>query len=187
VVFASTLIVAGWGYFLYVGVIDPNGGINILWPLFGISNQMLACIALSVATGIIIKSGKARYALVTALPLAWLALVTTVAAWQKIVSADPKLGFFSAASDMASKLAAGALPPDRAAVAGQLIFNQRLDGWLTIFFTTVLWFVILDMSRICLRRLSGLPVPKGCEAPYQPTKLEGVEVAAGLQGALGSH
>jgi carbon starvation protein len=188
VVLASTLIVAGWGYFLYVGVIDPNGGINILWPLFGISNQMLACIALSVATGIIIKSGRARYALVTALPLAWLALVTTVAAWQKIVSADPKLGFFAAANDMAAKLGAGALPPDRAAVAGQLIFNQRLDGWLTICFTAVLWFVILDMSRICLRRLRGLPVPKGCEAPYQPTKLEGVEVATGLQGAVqGSH
>jgi carbon starvation protein len=188
VVIASTLIVAGWGYFLYIGVIDPNGGINILWPLFGISNQMLAAIALSVATGIIIKSSKARYALVTALPLAWLALVTTVAAWQKVVSPNPKLGFFSGASEMSAKLAAGALPPDRAAVASQLIFNQRLDGWLTVLFTAILWFVIFDMSRVCLRRLRGLPVIKSSEAPYQPTKLDGIEVAAGLQGAAqGSH
>jgi len=183
IVLSSTLIVLGWGYFLYVGVIDPNGGINILWPLFGISNQMLAAIALSVATGIIIKNTKPIYALVTGGPLAWLALVTTVAAWQKVVSDDPKLGFFAAATDMAKKLAAGALPPDRAAVAPQLIFNQRLDGWLTVLFTVILWFVILDMVRICVRRLSGQPVVPSSEAPYQPTKLEGVPVTNGLHGA----
>jgi carbon starvation protein len=183
VVLSSTLVVAGWGYFLYIGVIDPNGGINILWPLFGISNQMLAAIALSVATGIIIKNSKPVHALVTAGPLAWLAIVTTVAAWQKVVSPDPKLGFFAGASDMAAKLAAGALPHDKALVAPQLIFNQRLDGWLTILFTAILWFVIIDMSRVCARRLRGLPVTKTSEAPYQPTRLTGVAVAAGLQHA----
>jgi carbon starvation protein len=183
VLISSTLIVAGWGYFLYIGVIDPNGGINILWPLFGISNQMLAGIALAVATGIIIKNGKPIYAWVTGVPLAWLALVTTIAAWEKIVSADPKLGFFAAASDMAAKLAAGALPAAKAAVAPQLIFNQRLDGWLTILFTLILWFVILDMARVCVRRLRGMTVVGSSEAPYQPTKLQGVGVAAGLQHA----
>ena len=183
IVLSSTLIVLGWGYFLYVGVIDPNGGINILWPLFGISNQMLAAIALSVATGIIIKNRKPIYALVTGGPLAWLAMVTTVAAWQKVVSDDPKLGFFAAASDMAKKLAAGALPPDRAAVTPQLIFNQRLDGWLTVLFTVILWFVILDMARVCVRRLSGQAVVPSSEAPYQQTKLEGEAVTNGLQGA----
>jgi carbon starvation protein len=188
VVIASTLVVAGWGYFLYIGVIDPNGGINILWPLFGISNQMLAAIALSVATGVIIKSGKARYALVTALPLAWLAIVTTTAAWQKVMSPNPKLGFFSGASDMAMKLAAGVLPPDRAAVAARLIFNQRLDGWLTLLFTAILWFVILDMCRVCARKLRKLPVGQSSEAAYQVTRLEDVQVAAGLRGAMqGSH
>ena len=172
VLFSSAVIVGAWGYFLYVGVIDPNGGVNILWPLFGISNQMLAAIALSIATGILVKSGHARYALVTLLPLAWLALVTTTAAWQKIASPDPHIGLFAAADEMAAKLAAGALAPERAAVAPQLIFNQRLDGYLALLFTAILWFVILDMVRICGRRLRGLAVPASAEAPYRPTQLQ---------------
>jgi carbon starvation protein len=171
VLFASALVVAGWGYFLYIGVIDPNGGVNILWPLFGIANQMLAAIALCVATGIIIKSGKARYALVTLVPLAWLALITSTAAWQKLTSADPRLGFFAAANDLAAKLSSGVLPPDKAAVAPQLIFNQRLDAWLTMFFLTVVWFVILDMARVSIRHLRGLPVSGSSEAPYQVSRL----------------
>jgi len=171
VLLASALMVGAWGYFLYIGVIDPNGGVNILWPLFGISNQMLAAIALSVATGIIIKSGKARYALVTLMPLAWLALITTTAAWQKVTSPDSRIGLFAAADDLARKLASGALPPERAAVAGQLIFNQRLDAWLTILFTAILWFVILDMLRVCARRLRGLPLRSSSEAPYRVSRL----------------
>ena len=160
------------GYFLYVGVIDPNGGINILWPLFGIANQMLAAIALSVACGIFIKGGKLRYVWVTAVPLAWIALVTTTAALQKIFSADPKLGFFAAASDMAAKLAAGTLSADRVASAPTLIFNQRLDGWLTVFFTVLMWVVIIEMLRISLRHLRGLPVPSSSETPYVATRLD---------------
>jgi carbon starvation protein len=165
VLLSSALIVAGWGYFLYVGVIDPNGGINILWPLFGISNQMLAAIALSVATGILIKSGKLKYSWVTGGPLAWLAIVTTVAAWQKITSTDPTLGFFSGAADLANKLASGALPAARAAVAPKLIFNQQLDGWLTIFFTVIVWLVIADMLRVSIRAARGLPTLASSEAP----------------------
>jgi carbon starvation protein len=168
---ASILVCAGWGYFLYIGVIDPNGGVNILWPLFGIANQMLAAIALSVATGILIKSGKARYAFVTLVPLAWLAVVTTTAAWQKVFSDDVRIGFFAAAGDLAAKLAAGALPPERAAVAPQLIFNQQLDAWLTIFFTAVLWFVIADMVRVGLRHLRGHAQEPSSEAPYRETRL----------------
>ena len=178
ILISSTIIVAGWGYFLYIGVIDPNGGINILWPLFGISNQMLASIALSIATGIIIKKGKIRYALVTALPLAWLAIVTTTAAYQKVFSEDPKHGFFAAAGDLATKLAAGSLPADRAAVAPTLIFNQNLDGYLTIFFTIVLWIVIFDMLRIAFRRVTGRDVPPISEAPYTKSQLNGVTGAA---------
>jgi carbon starvation protein len=173
VLFASTLLVAAWGYFLYVGVIDPNGGVNILWPLFGIANQMLAAIALSVASGILVKSGRPRYALVTLVPLAWLAIVTTTAAWQKILSADVHVGFLAAAGDLAAKLAAGTLSAERAAVAPQLIFNQRLDAALTTLFTAILWLVILDMVRVCLRRVRGLPVRSSSESPYRPTQLQG--------------
>jgi carbon starvation protein len=168
---ASGIIVAAWGYFLYVGVIDPNGGINILWPLFGISNQMLAAIALSVATGILVKSGKLRYVWVTGLPLTWLAIITTSAAWEKIMSPDIRIGFFAAANDLATKLAAGILPPDKAAVAPQLIFNQRLDGWLTLFFVVVLWIVILDTLRVCVRRVQGKKVLPVTEALYIQTRL----------------
>jgi carbon starvation protein len=172
VLLSSALIVAAWGYFLYIGVIDPNGGVNILWPLFGISNQMLAAIALSIATGIIVKSTKPRYALVTLLPLAWLAVITSTAAWQKITSPDVRIGLFAAARDLADKLAAGALPPERAAVAPQLIFNQRLDAWLAMLFTAILWFVIIDMARICLRRLRGMPLRVNSEAPYRASQLQ---------------
>ncbi|MEO8306847.1 MAG: carbon starvation CstA family protein [Pseudomonadota bacterium] len=172
VIFSSTIIVAAWGYFLYVGVVDPNGGINILWPLFGIANQMLAAIALAVATGILVKSARLKHVWVTAVPLAWIVIVTTTAAWQKTFSTDVKLGFFAAANDMAAKLAAGTLTPDRASVAPTLILNQRLDGYLTVFFTLLMWVVILEMVRISSRSLRGLPVPPNSEAPYTATRLD---------------
>jgi carbon starvation protein len=172
VLIASSLVVAAWGYFLYVGVIDPNGGINILWPLFGIANQMLAAIALSVCTGVLIKSGKLRYAWVTVLPLVWISIVTTTAAWQKIFSPNAKLGFFSAADKLANDLATGALAPERAAVAPTLIFNQRLDGWLTVLFLVLMWTVIIAMIRVALRHLAGKPVPANSEVPHVPTRLD---------------
>jgi carbon starvation protein len=168
---SSILVVAGWGYFLYIGVIDPNGGINILWPLFGLSNQMLAAIALAVVTAIFVKTGRLRYAWVPGLPLAWLVTVTSVAAWQKIFSDDVKIGFFAAAQDLADKLAAGALPPDRAAVAPQLIFNQQLDGWLAAFFLIVVWTIVIDMLRGCWLHLSGKRVASSTETPYVATQL----------------
>ncbi|MDZ7903986.1 MAG: carbon starvation CstA 5TM domain-containing protein [Rheinheimera sp.] len=109
-------------------MIDPNGGVNILWPLFGISNQLLAAIALTVATGILIKSGKWRVAWVTALPLTWLTILTTTAVYEKITSADPRLGFFAAAEDLATKLAAGQLSPEKLRQRQQLDFQPR--KWL---------------------------------------------------------
>ncbi len=168
---ASVLVAAGWGYFLYIGVIDPNGGINILWPLFGMANQMLAAIALAVVTAIFVKSGRQRHAWVPGLPLAWLVTVTTTAAWQKIFSDDARIGFFAAARDMADKLAAGMLPPERAAVAPELIFNQQLDGWLTVFFLLVVWTIVIDMARGCYLHLSGRRVAPNTETPYVATQL----------------
>ena len=171
VLLTSGLVVAGWGYFLYIGVIDPNGGVNILWPLFGIANQMLAAIALSVATGILVKSGQLKYAWVTGLPLIWLVTITSTAAYQKIFSQDIRIGFFAAANDLSAKLAAGVLPPDKAAVAGKLIFNQHLDAYLTLFFVAMLWVVILDMLIMSAKVLQGKPVLPTSETPYVKTSL----------------
>lgn len=171
VIFTSSVVVAGWGYFLYIGVIDPNGGVNILWPLFGIANQMLAAIALCIATGILVKSGKLKYAWVTALPLLWLVIITTTASYQKVFSTDVRVGFLAAADDLATKLYSGVLPPEKAAVAPQLIFNQHLDAYLTLFFVVVLWVVIADMLRLCMRYLAGKPVRKLSEVPHEPSRL----------------
>jgi carbon starvation protein len=171
VYFSSALVVGGWGYFLYIGVIDPNGGVNLLWPLFGIANQMLAAIALSVATGILIKTGKLKFAWITVLPLSWLMIVTSTAAWQKIMSDDIRIGFFAAANDLSAKLAAGLLPPEKALVAPQLIFNQHLDGYLTLFFVAVLWIVVLDMLRMTIKILNNQPVLPSTETPYVASKL----------------
>jgi carbon starvation protein len=170
-VFFNQEMVAGWGYFLYIGVIDPNGGVNILWPLFGIANQMLAAIALCVATGILVKSGKFKYAWITGLPLVWLVIVTSTASWQKIFSDDIRVGFFAAANDLAAKFAAGVLPPEKAAVAPQLIFNQQLDAYLTLFFVAVLWVVIIDMVYVTHRYLAGKSLLPLTEAPHVDTRL----------------
>jgi carbon starvation protein len=172
VLLSSGLVVAAWGYFLYIGVIDPNGGVNILWPLFGISNQILAAIALCVATGILVKSGKLRYAWITVLPLIWLVIITTTASWEKLASSDPRIGLIAAANSLSDKLAAGTLSPDKAAVAPQLIFNQQLDALLVLFFVVLLWLIVGDTLRVCSRHLRGKPVPPICETEHIPTQLE---------------
>ncbi len=171
VMLSSTLVVAAWGYFLYIGVIDPNGGVNILWPLFGIANQMLAAIALSVATGILVKSGKLRQVWITAMPLAWLIAVTSAAAFEKLASPDVRIGFLAAANALQDKLTTGLLPPETAAFAPQLIFNLRLDAAITLFFVLTLWLIVFDMLRVCGRYLSGKPTPPLAETPHVPSRL----------------
>ncbi len=171
VLICSGLIVSGWGYFLYMGVIDPLGGINSLWPLFGIANQMLAAIALCVATTILVKSGRVRYVWVTAVPLAWLVIVTTAAAWAKLFDADLRVGFLSHANDLAGKLAAGTLQGTAAAQAPQLIFNDRLDAALTAFFLLTTWVLIIETGRICHAYLTGRRCPPSTETPRVPRQL----------------
>src|SRR4029077_13025006 len=121
-----------WGYFLWQGVKDPMGGVNILWPLFGISNQLLAGIWLLGATGILVKMGKVKYGWVTGLPLTWLAVVCTTAAIEKVSSPTPAIGCLAGASGLAPKLAAGSLSAERAASAPQLILGQRIDAALSL-------------------------------------------------------
>ena len=173
-VLASLVFVSAWGYFLVQGVQDPLGGVNILWPLFGISNQLLAGIALTVATGIIIKMSKVRYAWVTGLPLAWLSIVCTSAAIEKVFSPNPQIGFLAGARDMAEKLANGVLPPDMAKAAPQLIIGQRIDAVLAMLFAVLLWVVIADMLRMSFRFLNGAKVLPLSESEHRLTQLAGV-------------
>ncbi|MGH7530437.1 MAG: carbon starvation CstA family protein, partial [Gemmatimonadales bacterium] len=162
VVASSALIVAGWGYFLYQGVVDPLGGINSLWPLFGIANQLLAAVALCVGTTILIKMGRQRYMWVTLVPLAWLIVVTMTAGWQKVFSADPRLGFLAHAASLAGSLSAD---------AGRLIFNDRLNAVVALFFMAVVAMLVVTSARewwLVLRKKKPAMVR---EAPYVETAL----------------
>ncbi|HET9384776.1 MAG TPA: carbon starvation CstA 5TM domain-containing protein, partial [Gemmatimonadales bacterium] len=162
VLVASALVCAGWGYFLYQGVIDPLGGINSLWPLFGISNQLLAAVALCVATTILIKMGRQRYIWVTLGPLAWLIAVTMTAGWQKVFSADPKLGFLAHAASLAGSTAEN---------AARLIFNDRLNAVVALFFMGVVAMLVFTSAREWWLVLSRRKPAVVHEAPYVPTVL----------------
>jgi carbon starvation protein len=142
---SSALIVAAWGWFLIQGVTDPLGGINSLWPLFGISNQLLAAVALSVGTTLIIRADRVRYAWVTLLPLSWLLAVTSTAAWQKMFSDDPRLGFLTHAAQTAAKVAAGTLDP---AKGSRMILNDRIDAALCALFLLITWAVVVSSARV---------------------------------------
>ena len=156
----SALIVLAWGYFLWQGVKDPLGGINSLWPLFGIANQLLATVALCVATTIIIKMGKARYALVTLVPLAWLVCVTFTASWQKIFDPNPRIGFLAHAQQMAGVAGANA----------RLIFNDRLDAAVTAVLIAMVSLVLIDSILEWARVLSGRKEARVKESPFVPTQ-----------------
>ncbi len=172
VLLTSGLVVAAWGYFLYQGTIDPLGGINSLWPLFGISNQMLAAIAFCVATTILVKSGKVRFAWVSAIPLAWLVLITSTAAWEKLFSAEIRVGFLAHAHDLAAKLASGSLPAEAMAEASRLIFNDQLNTFLTALFLASTWVLVLDTLRVCYLACTGRRHPPITETPHVPSRLE---------------
>jgi carbon starvation protein len=163
ILLSSFIVVAGWGYFLYQGVIDPLGGINSLWPLFGIANQLLAAVALCVATTVLAKMGKLRYAWVTLVPLAWLAAATLTAGWQKVFSSDPKLGFLSHAQSLVST------PGPNTA---RMIFNDRLDAGLALFFMAIVVVVILASAREWYLIASRRKAPVVNEAPFVESRLD---------------
>jgi carbon starvation protein len=171
ILLSSALVVGAWGYFLYMGTIDPLGGINSLWPLFGIANQMLAAIALCVGTTILVKSGKSRYVWVTALPLSWLMIVTSSAAWEKLFSDDLRVGFLSHAHDLSDKLANGTLTGDMPVKAPHLIFNDYLNASLTGFFLLISWLLLADTLRIIYCVIAGKNYPQSSESAHIPSRL----------------
>ena len=143
----SAVIVAAWGFFLWQGVKDPLGGINSLWPLFGIANQLLATVALCVATTIIIKMHRAKYAAVTLIPLTWLVAVTFTASWHKILDASPRIGFLAQARALASAPASAA--------TSRLIFNNQLDAAVTAGLVVMVALVLIESIRQWLGVLRG--------------------------------
>ena len=153
---ATGLAVAGWGYFLYQGVVDPLGGINTLWPLFGIANQMLAGIALILATVVLIKMQKLRYVWVTAVPTIWLLIVTLVAGWQKLFHASPKISFLAHANKFSAAAAKGEMlaPAKSLAQMQQIIFNDYVDATLTAMFIAVVVAMLVFSVNVIRKALA---------------------------------
>jgi carbon starvation protein len=164
----SAIVVGAWGYFLWAGVNDPLGGINQLFPLFGIANQLLAAIALTVCTTLLIKSGRARYAWVTLAPLAWDVAVTLTASWQKIFSADPTLGFFAQRAKFAAALEQGQVlaPAKSLEDMNAVIVNSTVDGVLSVFFALLVIIVVVNAMFVWRRALANPEGLTTSEAPY---------------------
>jgi carbon starvation protein len=170
VLLSSALIVGMWGYFLYQGVVDPLGGINSLWPLFGISNQLLAAVALVVATTILLKMGRLQWVWVTLAPMAWLVIVTMTASYQKIFAADARIGFLSYANMLAAQIAAGKIPAAKVVDTQRLIFNQRLDAGVTIALALMVLVLIVEALIQWYAILAQRTKPVLREAPYVATQ-----------------
>ncbi len=170
VLISSAIIVALWGYFLYQGVVDPLGGINSLWPLFGISNQLLAAVALVVATTILMKMGRLRWIWVTLLPMAWLVVITMTASYQKIFHSNPRIGFLAYANALAAQIAAGKIPTEKIAETQRLIFNQRLDAAVTAVLASMILVLIVEALGQWYSILSRRKQPVLHESPYVATK-----------------
>ncbi|RST56501.1 carbon starvation CstA family protein [Variovorax sp. MHTC-1] len=166
---ATFLCVGAWGYFLYQGVVDPLGGINTLWPLFGISNQMLAAVALMLGVVVLFRMKRERYAWVAILPAAWLLVCTLTAGWQKIFSSDPKVGFLSHAAKYADGLAQGVLiaPAKTPEAMARIVFNDRLDAGLCALFIFVVLSVLFYSVRACLAARAAHK-PTARETPFEP-------------------
>jgi len=174
VIATSAMVVAAWGYFLVQGVRDPLGGINSLWPLFGISNQLLASIALCVATTILLKMHGAKFMWITCAPLAWLLSATFTAAWQKIFSPIPAVGFLAQADRMEAALRGGTA--GNVADTQTLIFNARLDAAICGIFMVLVAVILVDSIRIWVGILSGSGDRRVHEAPFVSSRLQAEEL-----------
>ncbi|HLJ87363.1 MAG TPA: carbon starvation CstA family protein [Candidatus Angelobacter sp.] len=162
IIVTSALVVAAWGYFLWQGILDPLGGINSLWPLFGICNQLLAAVALCLATTIILKMGKARYMWVTLLPLCWLVAVTFTAAWHKMFNPNPLIGFLAHARQLS------ALPST--ADLTRKILNDRLDAVVCGVLVALVTVVVIESAAQWISVLSGRKRAATNEAPFVATR-----------------
>lgn len=176
VIGSSAVVVGAWGYFLYQGVLDPQGGINSLWPLFGIANQLLASIALCVATTILIKMHRTKYMWITCVPLVWLVLVTYTAAWMKIFDPAPRMGFLAQADALEAALAAGKIAAAKVAATQTQIFNARLDAALCGIFLVLVTTILVDSILGWWRILSGARKSSSSETPFVQSALRAEEV-----------
>jgi carbon starvation protein len=166
----SGLIVTAWGTFLWQGIKDPLGGINSLWPLFGIANQLLATVALCVATTIIFKMGKARYSFVTLVPLTWLVAVTFTASWHKLFDPNPRIGFLAHVRQLASSAVPGHEPL-------RLIFNDRLDALVTGVLVVMVTLILIESVLLWMSVASGRRRAGVREAPFVMTRFAAEEQA----------
>ncbi len=167
-IIATGLCVAAWGFFLYQGVTDPLGGVNTLWPVFGISNQMLAAIALMLGTAVLFRMKRDRFAWVTVLPTAWLLVCTLSAGWLKLFSTDAKVGFLAHAATFAAAADAGEIksPATSMAEMRRIIFNDRIDAALVALFLAVVLAVLYFTIRTCIAA-RRIPAPTAREIPAQ--------------------
>jgi carbon starvation protein len=170
ILLSSALIVGAWGYFLYQGVIDPLGGINSLWPLFGIANQLLAAVALVVATSILLKMGRLKWIWVTMLPMAWLVTVTMTASCEKIFSANIRIGFLSFANALAAQVAADKIPAAKIVETRRIIFNQRLDAVVTAVLAVMILVLLVEAVIQWHAILTRGRAPALHETPYVATQ-----------------
>jgi carbon starvation protein len=170
ILLSSAIIVGAWGYFLYQGVVDPLGGINSLWPLFGISNQLLAAVALVVATTILLKMGRLKWIWVTLLPMAWLVIITMTASYQKIFSANARIGFLAQANSMAAQLAAGKIAAAKIADTQRVIFNLRLDAAATAVLAVMILVLLMEALVQWYAILNRTKEPVMQETPYVATQ-----------------
>lgn len=176
VIFTSAIVVLAWGYFLYQGVLDPLGGINSLWPLFGIANQLLGAIALCVATTILIKMHRAKYMWITVLPLCVLLVITFTAGYQKIFSDQPRIGFLAQANTLEQATQSGKIPAAKIAETQTRVFNERLDAAVCGTFMILVIIILADSLRVWISLLRGTRPAVSSETPFVLSQLEAEQV-----------